>query len=63
MEVFKKFSKLASINSKILLPTINNTIITFTFGDWALPYPKLLKKIGIAKSENCDRLELELSRK
>jgi len=45
----KKFSKLASLRSKKLLPTTKNTTISFTFGDWALPYLKLLKKIGIAK--------------
>ena len=48
-ETIKKFSKLASIGSKTLLPTPNNTTISFTFGNWALPYLKLLKKIGIAK--------------
>ena len=45
----KKFSKLASLFSKTVLPTTKNTTISFTFGDWALPYLKLLKKIGIAK--------------
>ena len=48
-ENIKKFSKLASIFSKKLLPTTKNTTISFTFGNWALPYLKLLKKIGIAK--------------
>ena len=48
-ETIKKFSKLASISSKTLLPTTKNTIISFTFGNWVLPYLKLLKKIGIAK--------------
>ena len=48
-EIIKKFSKLVSLRSKTLLPTTNNTIISFTFGNWALPYLKLLKKIGIAK--------------
>ena len=48
-ETIKKFSKLASLRSKTLLPTTNNTTISFTFGDWALPYLKLLKKIGITK--------------
>ena len=48
-ETIKKFSKLASINSKILFPTTKNTTISFTVGNWALPYLKLLKKIGIAK--------------
>ena len=47
-ETIKKFSKLASLRSKTLLPT-KNTTISFTFGIWALPYLKLLKKIGIAK--------------
>tara|TARA_B100000886_G_scaffold320541_1_gene262079 strand:- start:196 stop:486 length:291 start_codon:yes stop_codon:yes gene_type:complete len=48
-ENIKKFSKLASIRSKTLLPTTKNTTITFIFGNWALPYLKLLKKIGITK--------------
>ena len=48
-ETIKKFSKLVSIRSKTLLPTIKNTIISFTFGNWTLPHLKLLKKIGLAK--------------
>ena len=48
-ENIEKFFKLASIRSKTLLPTTKNTTISFTFGNWALPYLKLLKKIGIAK--------------
>ena len=48
-ETIKKFSKLASLLSKMLLPTTKNRTIVFTFGNWALPYLKLLKKIGIAK--------------
>ena len=48
-ETIKQLSKLASLRSKTLLPTTKNTTISFTFGDWALPYLKLLKKIGIAK--------------
>ena len=48
-EIIKKFSKLASMRSQTLLPTSNNTTISFTFGKWALPYLKLLKNIGIAK--------------
>ena len=47
-ETIKQFSKLASLRSKILFPTTKNTTISFTFGNWALPYLKLLKKIGIA---------------
>jgi len=49
VETIKIFSKLASSRSKTLLPTTKNTTISFTFGNWALPYLKLLKKIGIAK--------------
>ena len=49
VETINKFSKLASIRPKTLLPTTKNTTISFTFGNWALPYLKLLKKIGIAK--------------
>ena len=48
-ETIKIFSKLASTRSKSLLPTTKNKTISFTFGNWALPYLKLLKKIGIAK--------------
>ena len=48
-ETIKIFTKLASTRSKTLLPTTKNATITFTFGNWALPYLKLLKKIGIAK--------------
>ena len=48
-DTIKKFSKLASLRSQTLLPSTKNTTISFTFGNWALPYLKLLKKIGIAK--------------
>ena len=48
-EIINKFSKLVSMRSKTLLPTTKNTTISFTFGNWTLPYLKLLKKIGIAK--------------
>ena len=49
VETIKKLSKLASIRSKTLFPSTKNTTISFTFGNWALPYLKFLKKIGIAK--------------
>ena len=48
-ETIRQFSKLASQGTKSLLPTKTNTTFSFTFGKWALPYLKLLKKIGIAK--------------
>ena len=49
VETIKIFSKLASTRTKTLLPTPKNTTISFTFGNWPLPYLKLLKKVGIAK--------------
>ena len=48
-ETIKKLSKLASVLFKTLFPSTKNTTISFTFGNWALPYLKVLKKIGIAK--------------
>ena len=48
-ETINIFSKLASKRYKTLLPSTKNTTISFTFGNWALPYLKLLKKIGVAK--------------
>ena len=48
-KTIKDFSKLAFLSSKKLLPSTKNTTISFTFGNWALPYLKFLKKIGIAK--------------
>ena len=48
-ETIKQFSKLAPLPSKTLFPLTKNTTISFTFGNWALPYLKLLRKIGIAK--------------
>ena len=48
-ESIKQLSKLASLCSKTLFPSKKNRTISFTFGNWALPYLKLLKKIGIAK--------------
>ena len=48
-EIIKQFSKLVALRSKTLLPSTKTKTISFTFGNWALPYLKLLKKIGIAK--------------
>ena len=48
-EAIKKLSKFASIHSKTLFQSTKNTSISFTFGNWTLPYLKFLKKIGIAK--------------
>ena len=43
-KTIKQFLKLGSFRSKSLIPTTKNTKITFTFGNWALPYLKFLKK-------------------
>ena len=48
-KTIKQFLKLGSLSSKSLIPTTKNTKISFTFGNWALPYLKFLRKIGIAK--------------
>ena len=48
-ETIKKLSKLTSLHSKTLFSSTKNSTISFTLGNWALPYLKLLKKIGIAK--------------
>ena len=48
-ETIKQFSKLTSQRSRILFPTKKNTVLSFTFGNWAIPYLKFLKAIGIAK--------------
>ena len=43
-EATKEFSKLAALCSKTLLPYTKTATISFTFGNWALPYLKLLKE-------------------
>ena len=49
VETIKQFPKIASLSSRILFPTTKNTSISFTFGNWAFPYLKYLKSIGIPK--------------
>ena len=48
-ETIKQFSKLNPLRFKRFIPSTKNTTLSFTFGNWALPYLKLLKKIGIIK--------------
>ena len=48
-ETIEKFSKLAFLSSKKLILNAKKTTVSFTFGNWAMPYLKLLKKIGVAK--------------
>ena len=44
-----KIKKLASERSKSLRGDISNTTLTFTVGNWALPYLKFLKRIKLLK--------------
>ena len=45
----QKIKNLASIRSKSLRGELKNTTLTFTVGNWALPYLNFLKKIKIIK--------------
>ena len=45
----KKIKKLASSRSKAIGGNLSNTKITFTVGNWALPYLNLLKRIKLLK--------------
>ena len=45
----KKIKKLASNRSKSLGGDLMNTKVTFTVGNWALPYLNLLKRIKLLK--------------
>ena len=47
--IIKKIKKLASNRSKSLGGDLSNTKITFTIGNWALPYLNLLKRIRLLK--------------
>ena len=45
----KQIKKFASMRSKSITPTQINTKFSFTVGNWALPFLKMLKKIGLIK--------------
>ena len=45
----KKIKKLASDRSKSLEGDLSNVSVTFTVGNWALPYLKFLKRIKLLK--------------
>ena len=47
--IIKKIKKLASNRSKSLGGELMNTKVTFTVGNWALPYLNLLKRIKLLK--------------
>ena len=44
-----KIKKLASHRSKSLRGDLKNTTLTFTVGNWALPYLNFLKRIKLLK--------------
>ena len=48
-ETINQIQKFASVRSRSLTPTATNTKVSFTVGNWALPYLKLLKQIGLLK--------------
>ena len=48
-EIINQIQKFASVHSKSLTPTATNTKVSFTLGNWALPYLKLLKQVGLLK--------------
>ena len=45
----KKIRKLGAIRSKSLGEDLSKTKVTFTVGNWALPYLNLLKRIRLLK--------------
>ena len=44
-----RIQKFASVRSKSLTEDLTNTKVTFTIGNWALPYLNLLKRTGLLK--------------
>ena len=49
LDRIKEIQKLASVRSELLSPAVTNTKVSFTVGNWALPYLNLLKQLGIMK--------------
>ena len=47
--IIHKFKKLASDRSKSLRGDLNSKTLTFTVGNWALPYLNFLKRIKLLK--------------
>ena len=46
-ETINQIQKLVSLLSKSLTPNAMNTKVSFNLGNWALPYLKFLKQIGL----------------
>ena len=49
VETLNLIQRLLSVRSKSLTPVATNTKVSFTVGNWALPYLKFLKQIGLLK--------------
>ena len=49
VETLNLIQRLLSVRSKSLTPAATNTKVSFTVGNWALPYLKFLKQIGLLK--------------
>ena len=47
LNTIKQIQKLVSVRSKSLIPEQKNIKVSLTFGNWALPYLKLIKSIGL----------------
>ena len=47
--IIEKIKKLASDRSKSLRGNLSNASVTFTVGNWALPYLNFMKKIKLLK--------------
>ena len=47
--IINKIKNIASARSKSLRGDLNNTTVTFTVGNWALPYLNILKRIKLLK--------------
>ena len=48
-DTINKIKKLASTRSKSLRGDLQNTKVTFTVGDWALPYLNFMKTLKLLK--------------
>ena len=63
----KKNQNFVFVLSKILTITLNKNKVLFSFGNWALPYLKILKRKGLLNQKSqatllkCDYINLQFS--
>lgn len=48
-EILNQIQRFVSSRSKLVNPKQKNTKVSFTIGNWALPYLNLLKRTGLLK--------------